>query len=137
VDKNSNIIIKNDINELKKIFRFIERFGKANGLSVNITSRLCVCADEIISNTIFHGYSDEFSHEIKAKLNVNNNRIVFQIEDDGVPFNLLNECTPDIYECAENRKIGGLGIHIVKNLMDQVDYKRENNKNIVTLSKIF
>jgi sigma-B regulation protein RsbU (phosphoserine phosphatase) len=62
-------------------------------------------------------------------------RMVISITDDGVPFNPFKKDPPDTMLSLEEREIGGLGIHIVKNLMDEYNYKRNVDKNIITLVK--
>lgn len=135
VVKESHITIKNDVNELKNVFSLIEHFGKTHHLSKHITNRINVCADELISNIIFYGYPDKLMHDIEINISLSDDAVIFKIEDDGIPFNPLERCDPDTHECVESRKAGGLGIHIVKNLMDQLSYKREGNKNMVTFLK--
>ena len=63
------------------------------------------------------------------------NELVVKVEDDGREFNPLELPEPDLEQKLEERPIGGLGIHLVRNLMDELDYKRTHNKNILTMKK--
>ena len=82
-----------------------------------------------------YAYADEDEHDIEVDVELSGNRLVVTIRDDGVPFNPFGLATPDTSASIEQRKIGGLGIHLVRSVMDEYLYQRQINKNVVTLVK--
>ena len=78
---------------------------------------------------------DEDDHEIELRVELSENRLTVSIVDDGIPFNPIGVETPDTELSLEERKIGGLGIHLVRRVMDKVSYQRRIDKNIATLVK--
>ena len=91
--------------------------------------------DELLANVISYAYSDEEAHNIDISISFDNGQLAINITDDGVPFNPFTREDPDTSLSLEDRDIGGLGIHLVKNAMDETLYQRRNNKNTVTLIK--
>ena len=82
-----------------------------------------------------YGYDDEDVHKIDIEIELRSERFIIIIGDDGIPFNPFKKDPPDTMLTVEERLIGGLGIHLVKKLMDECEYKRQTNKNIITLIK--
>ena len=91
--------------------------------------------DDLLNNIISYAYKDEEVHHIELKVEISDNRLTLVIADDGVPFNPFGTDDPDITLSLEERPIGGLGIHLVRNIMDEMDYHRHTDKNVVTLVK--
>ena len=91
--------------------------------------------DEVITNTISYGYDDQEPHEIKVRLTLANGRLTAEVEDDGRPFNPLTAPKPDLTGAVEDRRVGGVGIHLVRSLMEQVDYHRTSNKSHLIMTK--
>lgn len=96
-------------------------------------SRLELVLEEIILNICDYAYkkNDGF---IELKTWADQNNFFVQIQDSGKYFNLLEFDKPDTESLIEDRKIGGLGIHFIKNFTSTIEYKRENNKNIIKFS---
>jgi len=94
-----------------------------------------VALDEILSNIVKYGYADDAEHEIQVRLRVLDNAFEATIEDDGVPFNPLESRAPDTASQLRERRIGGVGLHFVKNLMSEVRYNRVGNRNRVVLRR--
>ena len=94
--------------------------------------------DEILSNIISYayGYRDERKHEIKIVVELTAQRLVITIQDDAFPFNpFAREAPVTVGRSIEEREIGGLGIHLVQQVMDDATYKRQQNANVVTFCK--
>ena len=85
---------------------------------------------------VTYGFKDDLEHIIKFTLNVDNNLVIINIEDDGIPFNPLEKIDPEFPANVESAKIGGLGIHIIRKLMDNVCYERKQGNNKLTIKKI-
>ena len=86
---------------------------------------------------MIYGLNDEQRHFIDIRLELTANSLIVSIADDGVPFNPLAETAPDTTLSIEDRQIGGLGIHIVVNMVDDISYQRTAGKNVLTLTKSF
>jgi anti-sigma regulatory factor (Ser/Thr protein kinase) len=130
------ISIENNISELNKLQLEINKISKEWNLSPKILFNLNLAIEEIVTNIIFYGFDDDLEHIIYIKLFLEHDKLKTQIIDDGKEFNPLEKETPDhIDKPLEERDIGGLGIHFVKNIMDKIEFKREKNKNILTLIK--
>ena len=88
-----------------------------------------------MKNVISYAYRDDEDLDIEVKMESTGKRLTVTIADDGVPFNPLSAGAPDIDAPLEEREIGGLGIHLVRNLMDDVSYHRRIDRNVMTLVK--
>jgi anti-sigma regulatory factor (Ser/Thr protein kinase) len=91
--------------------------------------------DELLNNITQYGYPKPNEYEIHIHFELSESTLSLTFTDEGIPFNPFQEKPPDTSLSLEDRAIGGLGIHIVKNLMDQVQYQRQFNKNIVKISR--
>jgi sigma-B regulation protein RsbU (phosphoserine phosphatase) len=132
---NSSIKIKNDLKEIANAIEWFEAFGLENKMAFVIIQKFNIAFDELLNNIISYSYNDEDEHLIDIDIELKDERLIITISDDGIPFNPFIIGPPDTTLSVEDRYIGGLGIHIVKNLMDEYDYKRHVNNNIITLIK--
>ena len=129
--------IENNISELNRLNALLEQLAKEWKIPKEISFQINLALEEMVTNIINYGYEDKSSHTITLSFILHGSVIIIQIEDDGRAFNPLTAPEPDTTEPAEKRKIGGLGIHLVKKLMDTVTYARKNDKNILTIQKNF
>ncbi|MCY4558926.1 MAG: ATP-binding protein [Chloroflexi bacterium] len=95
-----------------------------------------LAVDELLTNTISYGYDDDGEHRIELVLRLEGGALVFEIADDGRAFDPLQASTPDIGASLQDRAIGGLGIYLVRKTMDGVTYRRQDGRNVVTLTKL-
>jgi len=129
------ISVKNKISELIRIDDFLKTMTKEYNFSKELVFDLHLVFEEIISNIIFYAYDDDKEHEIDIEVKIAK-MLSIKIVDDGKEFNLLTLPLPENLEKPlTQRKEGGLGVHFVKTLMDKVEYKRKNDKNILILKK--
>ena len=98
-----------------------------------IKNQIGIAVDEIFSNIASYAYNPE-TGVAAVRIEAGEN-ITIEFEDSGAPYNPLTAPAPDISLPAQKREIGGLGIFMVKNIMDSVEYRREGNKNILTVKK--
>ncbi len=113
----------------------VERFAAENQLSVAVANALLVAVDEAVSNAINHGYAPGVRGEIAVRLRRRPDRVELEIEDDGAPFDPLQAPAPDLTLSLDARPIGGLGIHLVRRLMDKMSYARRDGRNLLKLVK--
>jgi len=130
-----NITIVNQVEQLEELAGILETVSEEWDIPMKVSLNLNLVLEELITNIIFYGYDDTNEHLIYIRLYKKDNEIEIQIEDDGKEFNPLLVAEPDIDESIENRKIGGLGIHFVRKIMDDMNYRRSDGKNILTLTK--
>jgi sigma-B regulation protein RsbU (phosphoserine phosphatase) len=129
------IIIENSISEMSKVVKQFSDFAEENQIPTDISRKMQIVFDELLNNIISYAYHDDAKHKIAIKIELFGDRLTIVIIDDGVPFNPFQLEAPDTDLPLEDREIGGLGIHIVHSMMDNVLYQRGIDKNIVTLVK--
>ncbi len=130
--------IENDINQLEKVVFFVEDFTSQNGIEQKIINQLLIAADELLSNTINYGYPKGMKGRISIELIVTDKEITIVFTDDAIEFDPTKAATPKVSDTdIMNRQIGGLGIYIVKKMMDRFDYMRKNKHNVITITKKF
>ena len=127
--------IKNDLGELENLSRIIAHFCEINGLSKKNTFELNLVLDEIFTNIVSYGFDDQQEHRINIDIRVINGALTVRIEDDGIPFDPTTAPKDDLTCPIENRKIGGIGLHLINRIMNRVIYRRKKDKNILVLKK--
>ena len=127
--------LQNDFSELPATAEKVAEFLESHGTPPDMVFAADLAIEELVTNIIKYGYDDSDPHEILVRLSLSDGDLVIQIEDDGHEFNPFDQPTPDIHAPLEEREIGGLGIHFVKNLLDTCEYQRTGDRNIVTLTK--
>ena len=127
--------IKNSIAEIARVVELIEELASLQQLPPSSIWPLNVALDEVLSNIISYGHEDGDEHEICVRVSLEQGLMVAEVEDDGKEFDPLAAPTPEIDVPLEERSVGGLGIHIVRNLMDEVTYSRIAGRNRLTLKR--
>jgi serine/threonine-protein kinase RsbW len=127
--------LANDLDGLAGLAERVERFGVEQGLAENVVNALNVVLDEAVSNAINHGYDAGVRGEIAVRLRRSADRVEVEVEDDGRPFDPLQVPPPDLSLPLERRPIGGLGIHLIRNLMDEMSYARQTGRNVLKMAK--
>lgn len=137
--KSDTLILKNEVTELEKIALKLEELSEQWMLPPRVVMEINLALEELFSNVVFYAFNDGKEHFIRVKFSMTGtDTIVLTIEDDGQPFNLLDKPPADTVDLPlEKRPVGGLGIHLVKEMMTNVEYRRENGDNIVTLTRKF
>ena len=134
-NKTKHFIIENRIEEIPSLAEEIEKLALDWELSPGLDLNINLVLEEALSNIIFYAFTDKNIHEIKISIELNNNKLIIKITDNGIPFNPLLKDSPDITLPAEERPIGGLGIYLISQIMDDMRYSRKNNQNLLTLKK--
>ena len=126
-------LLRNDLAELQRLNQLVTEFAEHHGLPSELVFRVTLVLEEIITNVISYGYEDEMEHEISVRLSWEDPDMKIEVEDDGRPFNPLEAPPPDMVKPLAERPVGGLGIHLVREMMDKLVYRRENDKNLLVL----
>ena len=134
MENSHSFTIDSDILEIPKVSLALDRELRVHGFLDEeiLDSQLAV--EEAITNVIVHGY-ERVTGKIVITCRITNGLAEVQIEDYAPPFNPLSIPDPDITEDIEDRKIGGLGVFLIRQVMDDVVYRYENGKNILVMVK--
>jgi anti-sigma regulatory factor (Ser/Thr protein kinase) len=103
------------------------------GLPAETRYRLDLGLNEAVTNVVSYAYPDDAEHEIRLCLRAGGEGVTLQIEDDGLPFDPLSAGRPALPDRLEDAKIGGLGIHLIRSLLDECHYRRESGRNLFTM----
>jgi serine/threonine-protein kinase RsbW len=127
--------IANRWEEMPDIVAMVERFGAEHACPSQVINDVNVVLDEVLSNIISYGYEDGEQSDILVRLDYRPGEVLVEVEDAGKPFDPLKAPPPDLGVPLEARQVGGLGIHFIKSLMDDVAYARVDGKNRLRLRK--
>jgi len=126
---------RNDLSELSRLSEFLGTFFTRNGLPEDLVGDFELALEEVFVNAVMHGYPDGGEHEISVSVALDDGVVNLTVEDDGLPFNPLEAPLVDLDLPFEQRGIGGLGIHLVKGLMDNLEYTRAEGRNRLVMRK--
>lgn len=128
--------LKNDLAEIQLLAEAVETFGKEFDLPVKAIFHVNLALDELLTNTISYGYPEGGQHEILVRITLQQKDILLiEIRDDGFAFNPLESAQPDIPKDIDEWPLGGLGIHLVRKMLDELEYTREDDQNILLMRK--
>ena len=137
MDATLGLDVENDRHEPRRVVKAFESFATANGVSARVVQRFCLALDEIITNVVSYGFEDQPEDpQIRVDCGVGDGLLEVRIEDNGHAFDPLAEAPlPDLSLSVDELPIGGLGIHLAKNLVHDISYRREQNRNCLTLKQ--
>ena len=127
------LTVPNHLSENLRVKEHFDTFCEHYGIPKQVRLKMNVVFDELLTNIISYAYQDNKEHDIGIKVELSADRLKVSMVDEGIPFNPLGVETPDMDLPLEERKIGGLGIHLVRNMMDKVSYRRRIDKNVITV----
>jgi len=130
------ICIKNQVGELERVNQFVEEIGEELGLEPELQMNLNLVMEEMVSNVIFYAYPEGTDASIELTAETNGKELTFVLTDQGREFDPTMKEDADVNVNPADRDIGGLGIYIVKNIMNQVTYQRLEGKNLLTMKKV-
>ncbi len=133
--KKLSITLQNRISELEKLNRKLRAFGEGIGLPKAYTFQINLAVEELFTNIVKYGYADDDTHIIAVAVSCNEGKITIRVEDNGIPFDPAAKRTSKVKDPVENCKIGGLGLHLVKKIMDDIVYERCEGKNVIVMTK--
>ena len=127
------LTVQNRLTENCRVIEHFDTFSEHYAIPQHVKLKMDVVFDELLTNIISYAYRDNKEHDIEIKVELSADRLKVSMVDDGIPFNPLGVETPDIELPLEERTVGGLGIHLVRNMMDKVSYRRRIDKNVITV----
>lgn len=127
--------LKNSLDEIPKLNSFIQKFGDEENIEEGLLMQIKLALEEVVVNVMEYAYPKDETAQLKIETETSDKSYKFVISDYGTEFNPLDVPEADITLGLEEREIGGLGIFLVRQIMDKVKYERLGDKNILTLVK--
>jgi serine/threonine-protein kinase RsbW len=130
-----SIILANDISEISRLYEFVEEVGNDFELSPDIVFNLNLVLEEAVVNIINYAYPKEEHESIYLSARMHEGSIILVLTDTGKEFDPTAAPEADVTLSADDRQIGGLGIFLIRQIMNEVKYERIEGKNVLTLEK--
>ena len=130
-----HLTLHNDVHEVPQLAAFIDVVAEACGIDMATAMSLNLAMEEAVVNVMNYAYPAGTLGNVDIDAKFADGRLTFVLSDSGKPFDPTQASEPDLTLQAEDRPIGGLGIFLVRQIMDQVEYQYRDGKNILTLSK--
>jgi serine/threonine-protein kinase RsbW len=127
--------IKNDPAETERLTARVTEFGARHALPDRIVSHVNLALDEAITNIVFYAYDDADDHEIGVRISLAQGVLTAELVDDGRAFDPLQVAAPDLAAPLEERAVGGLGVHLMRHLVDDIQYRRDGGRNHLVFTK--
>jgi serine/threonine-protein kinase RsbW len=124
-----------DLMELERVNTELDTFAERNAWATKCLFQIKLAIEEVVVNTISYGFSNQSAPRIVLKLRQAGARVTVEVSDNGMAFDPLEKPVPDLDASLEDRAIGGLGVYLVRQLMDQVTYAREGDWNRLHMTK--
>ena len=135
VKMRKSIVLSNDISEVPRLTAFVDAVCEAVGFNPTVTMQMNLAIEEAVVNVMNYAYPRGKKGDVTIEALSNDVRLKFVIIDSGTPFDPTVHADVDTTLSAQERPIGGLGIHLVRQMMDSINYERVNNLNVLTLRK--
>jgi len=127
--------LKNDPAETERLTARLTEFGSRHALPHRIVADVNLALEEAITNIVLYAYDDADDHQIGVLVSLTDGLLTAELIDDGRAFDPLQVAAPDVSAPLEDRPIGGLGIYLVRHLMDDIQYRREDGRNHLVFTK--
>jgi len=130
-----NVSLANRLDEVSRLATLLEAYGAEHGLSPELVYAFDLSLDEVLTNVISYAFEDAREHTIDVRFRIHDAQLEVEVRDPGRPFNPLDVPPPNLDAPIDERPIGGLGLHIVRQMMDRLEYRRVDGRNVLTLTK--
>ena len=120
---------------LAKVREFISKHAASEGFSPQTVADLCLAVDEAYTNIIKHAYKFDSTKSVKIDLEFDDQKLSVRLKDKGESFNEAKYVMPDISEQVKNKRRGGMGVYLMKKLMDEVNYDSSGDENEIVILK--
>ncbi|HOD97696.1 MAG TPA: ATP-binding protein [Syntrophales bacterium] len=133
MDTSTGIVVPAQLVYLQKMLDFVTSFTKKAGFDLKRIHEIELCVEEVLVNIFNYAYPATTGDVALVFQPGPEDTLEIRIQDTGIPFNILSVNDPDINAGIDERQIGGLGIFFVRQLMDRVEYRRDHDRNILSL----
>ncbi len=127
------LTLVNDLRQVSLLPGFVDRVQEQNNLTPDLAARINLALEEAVCNVIQYAYPEGTTGKMSLEAVKEGNRLRFSLTDGGKVFDPTAVPEADISASVEDRPIGGLGIHLIRSIMDSVRYERKDGKNVLTL----
>jgi serine/threonine-protein kinase RsbW len=132
----TRLSLHNNSADFVRLTEFATEFSRQNQLPDDERARLLIILDELFTNVVEYGYESAAAEgHIDVALSLQAGRLMIEFVDDGRPFDPLTKAPPDLDAPADERSLGGVGIAIVRALVDEIGYRWDGNRNRLTLGR--
>ena len=131
----TELTLRNEVSEISLLAAFVEGLGEELNLSPDVVFNLNLALEEAVTNVVLYAYPQGQSGDISLTASVHDNMIELSLSDSGKAFNPTQMPDADVTLSADERQIGGLGIFLIRQIMDDVRYERADGRNVLTLTK--
>jgi anti-sigma regulatory factor (Ser/Thr protein kinase) len=121
------------IEHLERLIEFISRCATEQGFGQERTQEMEVATEEVLVNIFNYAYPEEAGKVQVSCTGEDEVGFIIEVMDDGIPFNILSLPDPDVTSGISDRKVGGLGVFLVRELVNEIRYRRDGDRNILTL----
>jgi serine/threonine-protein kinase RsbW/sigma-B regulation protein RsbU (phosphoserine phosphatase) len=128
-------VLENRLQEVAVLFERLEAFHRRCGVSDDDAYVLTLVMEEVFTNVVRHGYPEEGGHRIAVRLELAGGVVTLVVEDDAQSFDPVQAPLADLDAPLDERRVGGLGVHLIRTLVDDVAYRRDGGRNVLTLRK--
>lgn len=132
-----SITLTNDIQQVPQLADFVDMVCEEVGMDMAVAIQMNLAMEEAVVNVMNYAYPADTVGDVTIEAVTIADQLQFTITDSGIPFDPTAKAEVDTTLSAEERPIGGLGIHLVRQLMDSINYERIDGKNVLTLRKKF
>ncbi|MGE0043716.1 MAG: ATP-binding protein [Vicinamibacterales bacterium] len=129
------LTLRNDLSELPRITDAVEALAERHQLTSPTVMAVNLAIEEVFTNVVSYGFDEPGEHTIELALAVRDGSVLATVADGGRPHDPLQQDDPDVDVPLEERKIGGLGVMLVRELMDEVTYARRDGRNVLSMRK--
>ena len=130
-----HLILHNDIRQIPQLAEFMETIASEMKMEQSLIMSLNLALEEAVTNVVLYAYPEGADGLVDVEAILGKDKLTFIVTDSGAPFDPTGVPEADISSGVEDRLIGGLGIHLVRTIMDSVHYERQDGKNVLTLVK--
>ena len=121
--------------ELEQLAQVVEAFGARHSSRKKVVFDLHLALEEVFTNVVSYAYEGGAPRPVVVRLTRAGEELRVEVEDEGHPFNPLELAPPDLSRPLEERSVGGLGIFLVRQAMDTLEYRREDGRNVLVMTR--
>ena len=133
----NSLTLPNDVQTIPQLAEFVDTVSEAVGLDMGTTMQMNLAMEEAVVNVMNYAYPADVKGTVDIEAKAGDGWLQFIISDSGTAFDPTAKGEVDTTLSAEERGIGGLGIHLIRQIMDSIEYERKDDRNVLTLTKKF